>query len=276
MSENNTSMFILEPVPSPDDIIRNKNYHECQNILDFINSNICNFLAKYNVSEVQNQDAPDQKKMCKALRFVYDDMMYMVRTIKTNRIRIYNFITDIITEVVKERDTSDEESIKKRYIERLKYAPTDDSEKFIINDAINRYLNDDNDYEIAQRLLLIYDNYETWYFNMCSNLVKLYNTFVDIYQINEIDKCKENLKHLEKGQKELFGKVEIPTEEMFPPEPGIKQRSIDLPSSQKLIMTSKCENCKDELDGEICEHTGEYCYHGEIKKSWGKNSWFYS
>lgn len=268
-------MFILAPVPSPEDITRNKNYHECQNILDFINSNICHFLSKYNVSEVQNQDAPEQKKMCKALRFVYDDLMCMVRTIKTNRIRIWNFITDTISEVVKERDTSDEESIKKHYIERFKYEPVNDPDRFLLNDAINRYLNNDNDYEIAQRLLLIYDNYETWYFNMCLNLVKLYNTFVDIYQIHEIDVCKDNIKKLEEGQKELFGKAEIPTEEMFP-EIKTKERSIDLQSSQKLIMTSKCENCKDELDGEICEKTGEYCYHGEIKKSWGKDSWFYS
>lgn len=232
MSENNTSMFVLAPVSSPEDIIKNMNYTETRQIISDVETNINNFISKYDKTE-------RHEKMSKTLKFVCDELIKILNKIKNDETRIWNFITETIIEIAKEKWDSDDESIKK-HIERLNYTSTDGSDRFIVKDAINKYIHDYKDAELFERMMLIYDNYKTTYFAFATNIIKLYNTLVDIYQISEINKAKRD---------------------SMQPDP------------------SECDKCNGDIyEGCVCPVNGKHCYKGKIVTTpdWSDSSWFYS
>lgn len=251
MSENNASMFVLAPIPSPEDIIRNKSYHECKEIIKSIENNIHNFMTKYNNDTTQT-------KMSKTLRFVYDELITMLKNITSEEERILDFITNITSSIVDERETKLNEESKKKYLSELAEAGYSDKRNIkLIKETLSKFKFTDNDYNFVYRLLTMYEHHESTYFVMATNIVKLYNTLVDIYQINEIDKGVKNTKELEKSQKEMFGDKEI----IEQPDPIKESDKSWFYSNQSSAMgiKSMCDNCRADVDGDLCPKNGEVC-----------------
>ena len=176
--------FAIYPIPSPDDIIKNKNYTETKQIISDVEKNINNFLSRYN-----NIDT--HKKMRYSLKFIKTDLISALNRLEEDEERIWDHITDVLYNIIDEDEHKMDFEAKKELLSNIRMNTDPRSKRTMVKDLINKYAHDYQDAEFFERLMLIYDNHENSYFVFAANIVKFYNNLVEIYRIHEDNKAKQ-------------------------------------------------------------------------------------